>query len=190
MKSGPTKLRRFQQRDRYSSPWTLRHKIRIAGWCIAYAVLFRPTPKFLWRWRAVLLRAFGARITGSAFVASNAEIRIPWQLTMHDRACIGERAVIYNLGQCVLAEGATVAQEVYLCGGTHDFDAKNHDLLSGDIFIGEQTFIGARAFVMPGVTIGANAVIGACSVVTDDIGDGVVAVGNPCKPLRKRENDR
>lgn len=44
---------------------------------------------------------------------------------------------------------------------------------------------------MPGVTIGDNTVIGAGSVVTKDIPTNVVAVGNPCKVLRKiGEHDR
>ena len=46
-------------------------------------------------------------------------------------------------------------------------------------------WIGGNVCVMPGVTIGDNVVIGAGSVVTKDIPSGVVAVGNPCAPLRK-----
>ena len=39
--------------------------------------------------------------------------------------------------------------------------------------------------MLPGVTIGNNVVIGAGSVVVHDIPDGVVAVGNPCRPIKK-----
>ena len=45
--------------------------------------------------------------------------------------------------------------------------------------------------ILPGVTVGDNVVIGAGSVVTKDIPDGVVAVGNPCRVLRKiSDHDR
>lgn len=54
-----------------------------------------------------------------------------------------------------------------------------------DVRIGENTWIGAGAVIVPGVTIGKNTVIGAGSVVTKDIPDGVVAVGNPCRVLRE-----
>ena len=54
-----------------------------------------------------------------------------------------------------------------------------------DIHIGDNTWIGARVIVTPGVTIGKNCVIGAGSVVTRDIPDGTVAVGNPCRVLRE-----
>ncbi len=57
--------------------------------------------------------------------------------------------------------------------------------------IGENVWIGAGAVILPGVTIGANSVIGAGSVVTKDIPANVVAVGNPCRVLRKiGEHDR
>lgn len=57
--------------------------------------------------------------------------------------------------------------------------------------IGKNCWLGAGVIVLPGVTIGDNVVIGAGSVVTKDIPDNVVALGNPCKVLRPvGEHDR
>ena len=53
------------------------------------------------------------------------------------------------------------------------------------ITIGNNVWIGGNVTVCPGVTIGNNTVIGAGSIVTKDIPDNVVAVGNPCHVLRK-----
>lgn len=53
-----------------------------------------------------------------------------------------------------------------------------------DVYIGENTWIGAGAVIVPGVHIGKNTVIGAGSIVTKDIPDNVLAVGNPCRVLR------
>ncbi len=59
------------------------------------------------------------------------------------------------------------------------------------IHIGKNCWLGAGAIVLPGVSVGDNTVIGAGSVVTKDIPSGVVAVGNPCRVLRKvNEHDR
>ena len=59
------------------------------------------------------------------------------------------------------------------------------------VHIGKNCWIGAGALIMPGITIGDNSVIGAGSVVTKDIPSNVVAVGNPCKVLRKiNEHDK
>lgn len=52
------------------------------------------------------------------------------------------------------------------------------------VHIGNNCWIGANVVICPGVTIGENTVIGAGSVVTQDIPANVVAVGNPCKVLR------
>jgi galactoside O-acetyltransferase len=54
-----------------------------------------------------------------------------------------------------------------------------------DVYIGENAWICAGVIILPGVKIGKNTVIGAGSIVTKDIPDNVVAVGNPCRVLRK-----
>ena len=53
------------------------------------------------------------------------------------------------------------------------------------ITVGDSVWIGANVSVLPGVTIGSNTIIGAGSVVNKDIPEGVIAVGNPCKVMRK-----
>lgn len=52
------------------------------------------------------------------------------------------------------------------------------------IKIGDHCWLGGNVTILPGVTIGSNTIIGAGSVVTKDIPDHVIAVGNPCRVLR------
>ena len=54
-----------------------------------------------------------------------------------------------------------------------------------DVYIGENAWIGAGVIIVPGVRIGKNSVIGGGSVVTKDIPDNAVAVGNPCRVIRE-----
>lgn len=57
--------------------------------------------------------------------------------------------------------------------------------------IGKNCWIGAGVIIVPGITIGDNVVVGAGSVVTKDLPDNVVAVGNPCRVLREvNERDK
>lgn len=53
------------------------------------------------------------------------------------------------------------------------------------VTIGDNVWIGGNTVIMPGVHIGSNTVIGAGSVVTKDIPDWVVAVGNPCRVIKQ-----
>ncbi|MGJ0490496.1 acyltransferase [Methylobacter sp.] len=55
----------------------------------------------------------------------------------------------------------------------------------GKVDIKDNVFIGHGAIILPGVTIGPNAIVGAGSIVTKDIPEGVIAVGNPAKPIGK-----
>ncbi len=74
----------------------------------------------------------------------------------------------------------------YTAGHPIDFERRNKGLeYAYSIKVGNNVWIGAGVQVMPGVTIGDNVVIGGGSVVTKDIPSNVVAVGNPCKVLRK-----
>lgn len=70
----------------------------------------------------------------------------------------------------------------------HPIDARQRKMeieWAKPIKVGNDVWFGGSVTVLPGVTIGDNVVIGAGSVVVKDIPSGVVAVGNPCKPIRK-----
>ena len=82
---------------------------------------------------------------------------------------------------------ATVAQEAYLCTGTHDFEKPTMQLITEKIIIGKNSFIGARAMVLPGVEIGENAIIGAQSVDTKDVPDNDIFAGNPARKIGERK---
>jgi putative colanic acid biosynthesis acetyltransferase WcaF len=168
------------------SPWSVENRIMRLLWEFSWAVFCVWTPKPFNPWRLFWLRLFGAKIEGTPFVHQRARISIPWNLTMHDRALLGDRANANTLGEIEIGARAIVAQETYLSSGTHDFDQPTIPLLTAKITIGEDAFVGARSFVMPGISIGKRALIGACSVVTRDIEDNVIAAGNPCRVIKPR----
>lgn len=79
---------------------------------------------------------------------------------------------------------------LYTAGHPIDKDVRNTQLEYGKpIKIGNDVWIGGNSVVLPGVTIGSNVVIGAGSIVNKDIPDNVVACGNPCKVIRKINED-
>lgn len=179
-------LRVGEGRERGASPWSRGVQLRRLLWEIFWTLFCAWTPKPANRWRLLWLRLFGAKIHGTPFVHQRARILIPWHLTLHDGACLGDRANAYSLGEIELGPRATVAQEAYLSAGTHEFDDPALPLLTAKVTIEADAFVCARVFIMPGVTIGAGAVVGACSVVTHDVPPNVIAAGNPCRVLRPR----
>lgn len=101
----------------------------------------------------------------------------------------------YANHNCVILDGAKVkfGDNVFIapdCGfytAGHPTDAgrRNQGLeYAYPITVGDNVWFGGGVKVMPGVTIGNNVVIGAGSIVTKDIPDNVVAVGNPCRVIR------
>jgi len=62
--------------------------------------------------------------------------------------------------------------------------------LGGGVRVGERTFVGMGSLVREGVTIGSETIIGMGSVVYKDIPDGVIAMGNPARVVKRNENRR
>ena len=180
----------YEQDSAYVSPFSFREKAGRMAWEMVWTFLCAWTPKPLNGWRLFCLKAFGATIEGKPFVHPKARIHIPWNLTMRDRSCLGDGANAYTLGEIELGERSTVAQEAYLCTGTHDFSRTALCLRVAKITIGADAFIGARAFILPGVVVGEAAIVGACAVVTRDVSPKVIVAGNPARAIVRRPDIR
>lgn len=156
-------------------------------WWLVDALLFRPSPQFLYGWRRWLLRLFGARIGRGVIVRPSARVTYPWKLTIGDHAWVGDDVVLYTLGEITIGAHAVVSQRSYLCTGSHDYTRPSFDIFAKPIVIGAQAWLATEVFVAPGVEIGAGAVVGARSSVFKSLPAGVVACGSPAKVVRARE---
>jgi putative colanic acid biosynthesis acetyltransferase WcaF len=175
------------QKDAYTASWSLKEMIGIRLWYIVWLIFFRYSPKKIGRyWRIFLLKIFGAKLDWDVFIYSSSKIHLPWNLKMDSKSCLGPFSEVYNLGFVHFKEKVTVSQYVYICNGTHDLSNPKYPLMIGEIEIGKNVFIGARAFIMPGIKIEDNAVVGACSVVTKNVSDSDIVGGNPAQFIKKR----
>ena len=102
--------------------------------------------------------------------------------------------VILDVNKVVIGDNVFFAPRVSVFTAGHPIDAeiRNMQLEYGKpVFIGNDVWVGGNTVINPGVTIGDNVVIGSGSVVTKDIPSGVVAAGNPCRVIRKiNEEDK
>ena len=88
-----------------------------------------------------------------------------------------------RIGQgCIINHGAIVDHECTLDAGAHIAPGAT---LCGCVTVGENSMIGAGATILPRITIGTNSIIGAGAVVTRDVPDNVIVVGNPAQLLRE-----
>ena len=175
------------QASAYASPWSLGIRIKVLLWEACWGLFCGWTPKPFNAWRLFWLRRFGATIDGAPFVHGRATIVRPWNLTLRERSCLGDGAVAYCLDRIELGVGATLAQEAYLCTGTHDFDDPNTPLKTAPITVGAHAFIGLRAIVLPGVAVGAGCIVGAGAVLTRDAEENVIYGGNPARKIGLRK---
>ncbi|WP_105622338.1 colanic acid biosynthesis acetyltransferase WcaF [Cronobacter sakazakii] len=162
------------------------HPIKVQLWWAVQATLFAWSPQILYRWRAFLLRLFGARIGKGVVIRPSVQITYPWKLTIGDYAWVGDDAVLYTLGDITIGANAVVSQKCYLCTGSHDYMSKHFDITAEPIVIGEKAWLATDVFVAPGITIGAGTVVGARSSVFKTLPPNKICRGNPAQIVRDR----
>jgi len=115
-----------------------------------------------------------------------------YNTTVGDNFFLNVNCKLMDSGKITIGNNVFIAPNVCLITEEHAMDVEQR--LAGleythPVNIGDNVWICAGAIVLPGVTIGANSVIGAGSVVTKDIPPDSLAVGNPCKVIRSLKKD-
>ena len=176
------------------APEFLKGKVRASEWCARYNAI--PYGRRTERRRMIdeLFGAVGSNVSvghgftcdfgSNIYIGSNVSINLNCTFIDCNRITIGNDVLI---APCVHLN--TAAHPIELVErltpdwspGSSEYRFRTYAL---PIKIGNGCWIGANVVVLPGVTIGGGAVIGAGSVVTKDIPANVVAVGNPCRVVR------
>lgn len=97
---------------------------------------------------------------------------------------INHSAIFSASGGIELEDGVSLAPGVHIATINHDFNKRHTIYTYGKVLIKKNAWIGMGATILPGVTIGEYAVVGAGAVVTKDVPDYAVAVGNPAKVIK------
>lgn len=182
----------------YESEWWARQyyrdalprsvKIRRLVWIFVWWVSAQWMPYF-WgrRWRVCLLRWFGMKSRWSISCYPTARIWAPWNLELGSMVAIDDRVNVYSVDKITIGTKVAISREVFLCTASHDISKPNIPLVTAPITICNGVWIGARAIILPGVTIGEGAIVAAGAVVTKDVEPWTVVGGNPAKFIKKRE---
>jgi putative colanic acid biosynthesis acetyltransferase WcaF len=161
------------------SVWTARQKVVRILW----DTVARPFWLCLPGLRPTLLRLFGGKIGRNCAFAGSVEITIPWHIRCGDGVRVGERAILYGLGQITIGSGTIIDYRAHLCGGTHDMTDSRFPLLKTPITIGEGCFIGIDAYIAPEVVLGDRCRVWPRASVYRSFPAGTDLRGNPAKPI-------
>lgn len=147
------------------------------------APFFHGSPRFLYGWRNLLLRSFGAKLGSGVRFYPSARVFHPWNLTVGDHVVIGPAANLYSLAEIRIEANVLISQGAHLCAGSHDHRQPNLPLILRPIVIESGVWLAAECFIGPGVTVRQGAVVGARAVVVRDVAAGRVVAGNPAREV-------
>ena len=131
----------------------------------------------------IMQELFEGQIGEGSYVAA------PLQIACADCVKIGKN-VFVNSNSLMMSRGGITIEDDVLIAANVSLISNNHDpyerqvLLCKPVVIKQGAWIGAGATILPGVTVGKYAIVGAASVVTHDVPDYAVVVGNPAKVIK------
>lgn len=173
--------------SKYENHLGRKHQVIRLVWGLTWTVCARWLPRSVGSgWKRFLLRMFGAKIHPTAVVYSSAKIYYPANLEMAEYSCLASDVDCYNVAPIKIGANTTVSQGSYLCTASHDITNPLNPLVTSPIIIEDQAWVGARAFIGMGVTIGQGSVVGATASVFKDVEPWIVVGGNPATVIKQR----
>ena len=129
------------------------------------------------------------------WIGENSFLHAPLAGAAFEKITIGSGVYINSNLLAMARGGITIEDDVQIAANvqllTNNHDPYDRQVLTcKPIVIRKGAWIGAGATILPGVTVGRYAIVGAASVVTRDVGDYEVVVGNPARLVRKLDAER
>jgi maltose O-acetyltransferase len=149
---------------------------------------FNATPADAGDERRILLTELFARFGAGTVLKPVLRCDYGFNISIGERTFINFDCVLLDCNRINIGDEVQFGPGVHIYTATHPIDAEQRR--SGveyalPVTIGDGAWLGGGTVVCPGVVIGENTVVGAGSVVTRDLPANVVAVGNPCRVIRR-----
>ncbi len=113
----------------------------------------------------------------------------PRQITIGEHTLINRQCTLDGRGKLTIGNNVDIAMHTMILTEGHDIQAHDYGVKDAPVTIGDRAAIYTRALILPGVTIGEGAVVGAGSVVTRDVPPYAVVGGAPAKVIGERNRD-
>lgn len=141
--------------------------------------------------RRILWRPFLGKCGRGVLIDHKVHFKYPWLVELGDDVSINRGVEFYpgmmQKARICIGSRVRIAPNVRLHAAGHDPGDPLLRDSAADIVVGEDAWLGAAAIVLPGVRIGARAVVAAGAVVTDDVPEGAIVAGVPARVVRMRE---
>ena len=147
------------------------------------------TMPFTEEYNGLLQELFGDNLGEGSYVAAPISGACVNTMKIGKGVFINSNLLAMARGGITIEDGVQIAANVQLISNNHDpYDLPV--LTCKPVLIKKEAWIGAGATILPGVCVGEHAVVGAASVVTKDVPDYAVAVGNPAKVIRYLDKEK
>jgi maltose O-acetyltransferase len=152
---------------------------------------FQPFGKFAKACRAMACKRLFRYCGQHVNIERGANFYTGWEIEIGDNSSLGINCMIpYDLK---VGRDVMMGPFVFIAGENHNFSSREIPMrLQGykkypPVRIGDDVWIGTRAIILPGITIGKGAIIGAGAVVTKDVPPYAICAGNPARVIRYRD---
>ena len=156
------------------------------AWYILNCLFFKSSLVHSSLLKTVLLCFFGAKIGKGVVLKPSINVKYPWNLEVGNNSWIGECVWLDSLAPITIGHNCCLSQGAYICTGNHDWSDPAFSLIVKPIIIEDGAWIGAKAVVLPGVTISTHSVVTAGSVISKTTQPYTIYCGNPAVPIKTR----
>ncbi|OGK20708.1 hypothetical protein A3C23_05970 [Candidatus Roizmanbacteria bacterium RIFCSPHIGHO2_02_FULL_37_13b] len=112
----------------------------------------------------------------------------PKNISIGEDSIIGEHAVLDGRDQLIIGNHVALASDVMIYNSEHDINDRDFKPITEKVVIEDYVFIGPRAIIMPGITIGKGSIVAAACVVTKDVPPFAIVAGVPAKIIGERQD--
>lgn len=138
--------------------------------------------------RRLFYRAAGLTIGKGSAIHMGARFYNPTNIEIGDDTIIGEDVVLDGRDKLNIGSHVDIASDVMIYNCQHNIHSNEFEAVSQPVIIKDYVFIGPRAIILPGVTLGKGSAVAAGAVVTKDVDEYTVVAGIPAKPVGLRED--